>query len=130
MSPTQELEIPRASKSAAKPAQSWTCERCEVTVRWMPGMDAPKLPSGWDESRSGTFCLVCRRALAAEAALDNAPAKTTAEQRAKLRATALIEFEIRRDPDRGNGEIARACRSSIPAVAKARRRLGVPEPVR
>ena len=44
--------------------------------------------------------------------------------------TALIEFEVKRDPNRGNGEIAKACRSSIPAVAKARKRLGYDEPVR
>ena len=118
------------SKPAAGPSRSWTCERCEVTVRWLPGADEPSLPNGWEQSREGTFCLVCRRAIAAEAALDQAPPSTTAQQRAKLRATALIEFEIRRVPERGNGEIARACRSSVPAVAKARRRLGVPEPVR
>ena len=52
------------------------------------------------------------------------------EKRAKLRSTALIEFEVKRDPNRGNGEIAKACRSSIPAVAKARKRLGYDEPVR
>jgi len=118
------------SRPASGSGRHWTCDRCEVTVRWMPGVEEPELPAGWDQSRKGTFCLVCRRAIAAEAAIDRAPAKTTAEQRAKLRATALIEFEIQRAPDRGNGEIARTCRSSIPAVAKARRRLGLPDPVR
>ena len=33
-----------------------------------------------------------------------------------------------RDPDRPNGTIARACRSSVPAVIKARKRLGIAEP--
>jgi hypothetical protein len=35
----------------------------------------------------------------------------------------LIEFEIRRDPDRPNGEIAKVVRCSVPAVMKARRRI-------
>ena len=110
--------------------KTWTCERCQVTVRWMKGADAPKLPAGWSDDRHGTYCLLCRRATAADAALDDAPEGTNRQGRAKLRAAALIEFEILRDPDRGNGEIARACRSSIPAVAKARRKLDIPEPSR
>jgi hypothetical protein len=32
---------------------------------------------------------------------------------------------VRRDPDRTNGAIAKACRSSIPAVAAARQSLGI-----
>jgi hypothetical protein len=40
-----------------------------------------------------------------------------------MRAQALIEFEIRRDPDRPNGEIAKVVRCSVPAVLKARQRL-------
>lgn len=112
-------------------AASWTCDRCEVTVRWMPGSETtPALPSGWEDTRDGTYCLLCRRAQAAESALDDAPEGTNRQARAKLRSAALIEFEILRDPNRGNGEIAKACRSSIPAVAKARRRLDVPEPTR
>lgn len=110
--------------------KTWTCERCEVNVSWAPGSSTPKLPTGWTDDKKGTFCLLCRRALAAEAALDDAPSDTTRENRAKLRSAALIEFEITRDPLRGNGEIARACRSSVPAVVKARKRLGVAEPVR
>src|SRR6476660_5271703 len=111
--------------------KSWTCERCKRTVRWMKGAETePRLPAGWSDDRHGTFCLLCRRAHAADAALENAPSDTNRQGRAKLRAAALIEFEILRDPDRGNGEIARACRSSIPAVAKARRKLMIPEPVR
>jgi hypothetical protein len=37
----------------------------------------------------------------------------------------VIEFELRRDPDRANGAIASACRSSVPAVVNVRRRLGL-----
>jgi len=110
--------------------QTWTCNRCTVTVSWMPGSDAPDLPKNWTDTDGGLHCLLCRRALAAEAALEDATEVNSAEKRAKLRSAALIEFEITRDPERGNGEIARACRSSIPAVAKARKRLDIPEPVR
>jgi hypothetical protein len=37
----------------------------------------------------------------------------------------VVEFEVLRDPDRNNGQIARACRTSVPAVLKARKRLGI-----
>ena len=49
------------------------------------------------------------------------------QDRAKLRAGAIADFEVRRDPDRPNGEIARAIRSSVGAVIKARDRVGMPE---
>ena len=51
------------------------------------------------------------------------PDTATLEERAKIRTTALIEFEIDRDPDRPNGEIAKVVRCSVPAVLKARKRL-------
>ena len=105
--------------------------RCNLTCGFCyAGCGSARLPAGWSDDRHGTFCLLCRRAHAADAALENAPSDTNRQGRAKLRAAALIEFEILRDPDRGNGEIARACRSSIPAVAKARRKLDIPEPSR
>ena len=111
-----------ASKTAA--TASWTCERCEVTASWAADADHPQLPRGWVADGEGTFCLGCRRTLAGEAALDET-VETTRDERAKIRRAAVLEFEVRRDPDRGNGEIARACRSSVPAVINARRRLGI-----
>ena len=51
------------------------------------------------------------------------PEGSTLEERAKIRTTALIEFEIDRDPDRPNGEIAKVVRCSVPAVLKARKRM-------
>ena len=51
------------------------------------------------------------------------PRASTLEERAKIRTAALIEFEIDRDPDRPNGEIAKVVRCSVPAVLKARKRL-------
>jgi hypothetical protein len=96
-------------------------------------MEAPKrrdLPPSWTRSGNETFCLACRRALAAELALDAAPEDLSREDRAKLRRAALLEFEIRRDPGRHNAEIAKVCRSSVPAVAGTRRRLEIAEPPR
>jgi hypothetical protein len=62
--------------------------------------------------------------MAAEASLKDAPEDMPNQRRAQLRAGALVEFEIKRDPDRSNGEIARSIRSSQQAVQKARERLG------
>ena len=104
-------------------ARSWACDRCEMTIRWMEGYERKALPAGWARRGGKAHCLACRRALAAEAADLKAPAGATREERAKMRAQALIEFEIRRDPDRPNGEIAKVVRCSVPAVLKARQRL-------
>lgn len=98
----------------------WTCARCAVTISWMPGHEQTGLPSGWAKSGGQAHCLVCRRALAAEAGVADG---ATIEDRAKQRRAALLEFEIERDPERPNGEIARAVRCSVPAVLKARQRL-------
>ena len=100
----------------------WTCGRCDVTVRFMPDAERVGLPTHWVEQDGEAYCLACRRALAVEEAIE-ASDETAGESLAKLRTAALVEFELRRDPDRANGEIARACRSSVPAVVKARRRL-------
>jgi hypothetical protein len=108
-------------------AAVWTCDGCGVSIRQMSG-DRSSLPASWSHSDQGLFCLICRRGLAAEAALEAAPEDTTQEGRAQLRRAALLEFEVSRTPERSNGEIARACRSSVPAVAKARKRLSLPEP--
>jgi hypothetical protein len=105
----------------------WTCSRCEVTAGWMRGQEQVEHPAAWIEEKGEVYCLACRRARAAEAALNDAPPDLTDQRRAKLRAGALVEFEIRRDPERSNGEIARAIRTSVSAVMKARERLGVPD---
>lgn len=104
-------------------ARGWACDRCEMTIRWMEGHERKGPPAGWTRRAGKAHCLACRRALAAEAANETAPEGASREERAKLRAQALIEFEIRRDPDRPNGEIAKVVRCSVPAVLKARQRL-------
>jgi hypothetical protein len=110
-------------------SKKWTCEHCGVSVSQMNG-DRVELPETWDSSDEGTFCLICRRERAAQAALDAAPEGSPLEERAKLRRAALIEFEVSRRPDHGDGIIAKACRSSVSAVAAARRRLDLPAPTK
>jgi len=105
-------------------AQRWSCAGCGVTASRSDAGEIP-LPECWEACPDGTFCLGCRRSRAAEAAIDSAPAVTDRNDRARLRRTAVIEFELLRRPDKTNGSIAKACRSSIPVVAAARRRLGV-----
>lgn len=108
-------------------AKKWTCDQCGVSISRMNG-EKVELPDTWDANPEGTYCLICRRDRAAQAALDSAPDDCTIDTRAKLRRAALIEFEVSRRPDHGDGIIAKACRSSVSAVAAARRRLDLPAP--
>jgi hypothetical protein len=108
-------------------AKKWTCDQCGVTLSRLGG-EKVELPASWAKSAEGTYCLLCRRERAAQAALDNAPKDSGLEERAKLRRAALVEFEVRRRPSHGNGEIAKACRSSVAAVVAARNRLKIPAP--
>lgn len=112
---------------SASTAKKWTCDKCGVSVS-RAGGEKVELPKSWATSAEGTFCLLCRRERAAQAALDAAPADCGREDRAKLRRAALVEFEVRRRPGHGNGEIAKACRSSVAAVVAARERLKIPAP--
>jgi hypothetical protein len=105
-------------------APSWSCTGCGVAASRSDAEKIP-LPESWEDCPDGTFCLGCRRQRAAEAAVDSAPPATDRDARARLRRSAVIEFELLRAPDKTNGSIAKACRSSVPAVAAARRRLGV-----
>jgi hypothetical protein len=108
-------------------AKKWSCDGCGVSVGRIDGEPVP-LPDAWASSTDGQFCLVCRRQRAADAALDAAPSDSPVEARAKLRRAALIEFEVSRTPDNPDGVIARACRTSVSAVTRARRRLELPDP--
>lgn len=115
------------STATAKKSKKWNCDECGVSVSRMDG-ERVGLPENWAKSKAGTYCLICRRERAARAALDAAPADSTLEARAKLRRAALIEFEVLRRPEEGDGVIAKTCRSSVSAVASARRRLKLPPP--
>ena len=103
-------------------ASKWTCSGCGVSVSRIDGSRGP-LPDCWVSSAEGDFCLACRRERAIEAAVETAPSGSDRDARAKLRRSGLIEFEVRRTPNRTDGSIAKACRTSAAAVAAARRRL-------
>jgi hypothetical protein len=103
-------------------ASKWTCDRCGVSVSRMNG-ERVTLPDSWASGSDGRFCLTCRRERAAEAALDAAPEDCSSDARAKLRRSGLLEFEVRRAPDRADNAIAKACHTSASAVAAARREV-------
>ena len=107
---------------------SWTCNRCQVIATWSAESGEARRPDNWTQEGEEFFCLGCRRARAGEAGLEEAlSGETTFGERSKVRAAAMIDFEVQRDPDRANGQIAKACRTSVPAVVKSRRRLGLDE---
>jgi hypothetical protein len=108
--------------ATAPTARKWTCDRCDVSVGQIDGGKVP-MPESWATGSDGRFCLTCRRERAAEAALDAAPADCSNDARAKLRREGLVEFEVRRAPDRADNAIAKACHTSASAVAAARRQL-------
>ncbi len=103
-------------------ACKWTCDRCGVSASRIDGARTPA-PESWARSADGLLCLICRRARAAERALDAAPADCGNDVKAKVRRAGLIEFEVGRAPDRPDNTIARACHTSASAVAAARRIL-------
>jgi hypothetical protein len=107
-------------------ATKWTCDGCAMSASRLDGERIP-LPNAWTVTEDGLFCLVCQRDRAANAALEAAPADSSLDTRAKLRRAAVIEFEVLRTPEQTNGVIAKACRSSATAVAKARDRLQLPD---
>jgi hypothetical protein len=105
----------------------WICVGCGMSARHIDGLPMA-LPASWGTSSDeGPLCLLCRRERAAQAAVIAAGEEGN-ENRAEIRKTALIEFEVRRTPQLSNGAIARACQCAPLAVAAARERLCLPEP--
>ena len=107
--------------------ESFTCDRCQMTVQWMTGHEAPEQPAHWIIQDGEMHCLACRRDVAAEAGAEALPEDTPLDERVKAKTHARLDFEVTRDPERGNGEIAKACRSTVAGVKKARERLGLPQ---
>jgi hypothetical protein len=109
-------------------ATPWKCAFCKVEIRWIGPHADRGLPANWTEEHDGPACLACRRDLAADAAVKDL-SELSFKERAKLRSFALLEFEVKRNPDRSNAEIAGAVHTSVVAVQKARDRLGaLPSP--
>lgn len=109
--------------AAAPTAPKWTCDRCGVSVSQLDGAALP-LPETWTTAADGNFCLTCRRERAGEAALEAVPADCSNDTRVKVRRAGLLEFEVRRAPDRADNAIAKACHTSASAVARARDVVG------
>lgn len=107
----------------AKTARTWSCDRCGVSVSQLDGARTA-FPESWTRGADGSFCLICRRERAAEAALDAAPEGSSNDVRAKLRRSGLVEFEVRRAPDRADNAIAKSCHTSASAVIAAREAVG------
>ncbi len=127
--PQSQSQQKRSSRmsTATLTSTKWTCDGCAVSISQIDG-GSKALPETWSKSPAGLFCLLCRRDRAATAAINEAPEGSPVDVRAQIRRAALIEFEVQRTPELADSKIARACRSSAPAVAKARARLDIPEP--
>ena len=123
MTPTAEMALP--TLETADHVAERTCARCEMTTRWIPADKREKVPANWIVKNGQGYCLACRRELAVDDALEEMGDEGPPAARAKVRSQAVVEFEIRRDPDRRDGDIARAARCSVMAVSKARKRLGI-----
>ncbi len=102
-------------------AVRWTCSKCGVSVGRIDG-ELVAIPPAWMRSGDEIFCLGCSRVRAGNAAADSAPAGSSRDDLVRIRRNALVEFEIRRDPEAPNRTIARACHTSTLAVAAIRRR--------
>ncbi|MFN2612585.1 MAG: hypothetical protein ABR536_04350 [Solirubrobacterales bacterium] len=97
--------------------KNWTCAGCDVTVSH-PSETAPEQPGGWAKTGSTWLCLRCRR----EEIMDQAAAKNGAEGWAPRRQ-ALIEFELLRDPEATEVEVAKRAQCSSATVRKIRRAM-------
>ena len=110
-----------ATATKTTKTKEWRCARCRMTSRWTEGLGA-SAPPNWIRADGLFYCLVCRRERAIDAAIEKAGPEISTADRAKLRSSAVVDFELERNPDRTEGEIAKAARASISAVRKARKR--------
>jgi hypothetical protein len=101
--------------------QRCTCSNCAVETSWIGESGRDKLPVNWVETPSGPACLHCRRELAADAAVSGADLNLAG--RARLRHSTIVDFEVKRAPERTNSQIANAIHTSVVAVQKARARI-------
>jgi hypothetical protein len=102
---------------------SWTCSRCEVVNRFLPGYPQPDLPNGWASVNESLLCLRCRQEQAVEAGIAEAERSERKITPAAARRAALIDFELRRDPSRSDREIARGLATTANRVTVHRREL-------
>jgi len=115
---------PALDAGAAGPV-AWTCARCLVTVSFSPEVKRPRVPATWVKEDGELYCLACRREMAGEAGLEGVEEDIPSQKRQQIRSQARIDFEVKRDPDRADNQIAKACGTSTVSVRKARARLGI-----
>jgi hypothetical protein len=118
-------EANSAAATSEPPITAWTCGRCEMTVTFTDEVKSPRLPTTWASENGILYCLSCRREMAGEAGVEELDEGAPSEDRQRARSQGRIEFEIRRDPERPDNRIAKACHTSTVAVRKARARLGI-----
>jgi uncharacterized Zn finger protein (UPF0148 family) len=83
------------------------------------------MPSTWVREDGELYCLSCRRDMAGEAGLAGVDEDAPSQRRQQIRSQARVEFEVKRDPERADNMIAKACGTSTVAVRRARDRLGL-----
>jgi hypothetical protein len=106
-------------------ATDWTCSRCHMKVSFAKGTEGVERPKSWAEVDGEFYCLHCRRDMAGEAGIADMPDETSPAELQKLKSAARIEFEVRRDPERPDNQVAKVCHTSVVAVRKARERMGL-----
>ena len=102
----------------------WTCARCGMTTRLMPGMlQLSELPPSWGEVNGIKYCLGCRREMAGEAKAAALNGDGTPENRVRASAEGRVEFELATTLT-VDTRIARACGTNVIVVRQVRERLG------
>jgi hypothetical protein len=96
-----------------------------VTVSFTSDVEDTSLPSTWVKEDGELYCLSCRRDMAGEAGVAGIDEDSSDQTKLQVRAQARIEFEIKRDPERQDNQIAKACGTSTVSVRKARARMGL-----
>jgi hypothetical protein len=98
------------------PEQKWTCQGCRVAVSYADGAKAPKRPDGWSKKAGKWLCLRCRREEVMDAAGQGVEGYAS-------RRKALIEFELMRNREATEMDIAKVASCSTAVVRKVRRTL-------
>ena len=119
------IEADATPAISAEDVESWTCSRCEMTVSFTSQAERPRLPTTWAVEGDSLYCLSCRREMAGDAGVEHLDEGAPSDVRLRARSQARIEFEIRRDPERPDNKIAKACSTSTLKVRRVRDQLGI-----
>lgn len=98
--------------NAMSESPRWTCVDCAMVASFSAPVPRSAQPSGWRRGARGWLCLDCQR----EEVRASVPTTNDANGRNKRRR-ALVEFELRRDPQASDGQIAKRS-STSPAVVR------------